>query len=86
LLHDVGERIISSCNAKFPSRTDQELEKGRTPKPRRSKGWFLSWHFWPVYLVTLGQAQKSEDDVNVRAKPPTIKQNRVGGFRLKACV
>jgi hypothetical protein len=28
------ERIVSSSNAKFSSRTDQESEKGRTLKPR----------------------------------------------------
>jgi hypothetical protein len=34
----------------------------------------------------LARSQKSEDDVDVRTNPPTVKQNRVGGFRLKACV
>jgi len=53
-------------------------------KNRKKAGFFHS-SFGRFIWCPLARNQKSDDDVDVSANPPTVKQNRVGGFRLKVC-
>jgi hypothetical protein len=63
---------IKNRKSRAPSHDDQKHGFFHS-----SSGRFKFGDLWPE--------AKSEDDVDVRPNPPTIKQNKVGGFRLKAC-